>query len=54
MKRERRKARRGLPWEQVYARELLTQFRKTPPELVKNIDQFPPELWENSNSRVSE
>jgi len=35
-----------VPWEQVYARELLAQFRKTPPGLVKNIDQFPFELWD--------
>jgi len=33
-------------WEQLYARELTVQFRKTPPELVKNVDQFPPWLWD--------
>jgi len=37
---------RTLPWEQLYARKLLIQFRKTSPELVKNVDQFPPRLWD--------
>jgi len=37
---------RKLPWEQLYARELLAQFRKTSPELVKNISLFPPALWD--------
>jgi hypothetical protein len=37
---------RKLPWEQQYARELLAQFRQTPPELVKDIRLFPPELWD--------
>src|SRR5712671_259049 len=37
---------RTLPWEQLYARKLRAQFRKTPPELVKDISMFPPALWD--------
>ena len=37
---------RTRPWEELYARKLLIEFRKTPPELVKNICQFPPWLWD--------
>jgi hypothetical protein len=37
---------RELPWEQLYARELLAQFRQTPPELVRNVNPFPPWLWD--------
>src|ERR1043166_491921 len=42
----RRSARRKLPWEQQYAQELVREFRKTSPELVKNLCQFPPWLWD--------
>jgi len=35
---------RKLTWEQRYARELMVQFRKNPPELVKDIRLFPYEL----------
>jgi len=37
---------RTRPWEELYARKLLIEFRKTPPELVKDVHPFPPWLWD--------
>src|SRR5262249_3158845 len=44
--KSRKFGRRVLSREQRYARESLAQFRKTPPELVKDIRPFLAYLWD--------
>jgi hypothetical protein len=44
--KSRKIGRRVLSRDQRYARELLAQFHKTPPELVKDIRAFPAWRWE--------